>query len=67
MTESVHLVNVINQADVLEEIDGSAKLGQPMANLSWIQDWGVLDFYVMPYFREASFPGVKSRLRPPLR
>ncbi len=66
VTESVHLVNVINQADVLEEIDGSAKLGQPMANLSWIQDWGVLDFYVMPYFREASFPGVKGRLRPPL-
>ena len=64
VTESVHLVDIINQTDRVEDIDREQKLGQPMVNLAFQRDWGLLDFYVMPYFRERTFPGVKGRFRP---
>lgn len=65
-TESVHLVDVINQTDFVEAVDGEAKLGQPMVNLSLIRDWGTVSLFALPYFRERTFPGVDGRLRPPL-
>ena len=66
VTESVHLVDIVNQTDRVEDIDREDKLGQPMINLVYEQDWGLLDFYVMPYFRERTFPGTKGRFRFPL-
>ena len=66
VTESVHLVDIINQTDVAGDIDGEDKLGQPMINLALQRDWGELSAFVMPYFRERTFPGVDGRLRPPL-
>jgi hypothetical protein len=65
VTESVHLVDVINQTDAAGDIDGEDKLGQPMVNLVLQRDWGQLSGYLMPYFRERNFPGVDGRLRPP--
>ena len=62
-TEFVHLVDIINQTDLIENIDGEDKLGQPMVHLSVPRDWGVLDMFVLPYFRERTFPGSKGRLR----
>lgn len=67
VTEFQHLVDVINQTDSVENIDGEDKLGQPMVLLRSVQDWGTLDLYVMPYFRERTFPGIEGRLRAPLR
>ncbi len=66
VTESNHLVDIINQTDRVEDIDREDKLGQPMVNLALQRDWGLLDFYVMPYFRERTFPGVEGRFRLPL-
>ncbi len=63
VTESLHLVDVINQVDLVEGLDGEEKLGQPMLNLSRFTDWGTWDLFVMPLFRERTFPGVKGRLR----
>ena len=63
VSESVHLVDIINQTDAVENIDGEEKLGQPMINFAYIHDWGTLDFFIMPYFRERTFPGSKGRLR----
>ncbi len=60
-TESVHLVDIINQTDGVENFDGEDKLGQPMINLAWITDIGTVDFFVLPYFRERTFPGDKGR------
>ena len=40
VTESVHLVDVINQIDWLEDVDGEDKLGQPMVRLNIFQEWG---------------------------
>ena len=63
VTESRHLVDVINQTDFVEDIDGEDKLGQPMVNLSFIRDWGAMQFFLLPYFRERTFPGPDGRPR----
>lgn len=58
-----HLVDIINQTDLVENIDTEDKLGQPMVNLAIIRDWGTVDFFLMPWFREREFPGKEGRLR----
>jgi hypothetical protein len=67
VTESQHLVDIINQTDFVENIDGEQKLGQPMFNFVWIQDWGTIDLFILTGFRERYFPGRKGRLRFPIR
>ena len=61
VTESVHLVDIINQNDGVENLDGEDKLGQPMLNFTLDKDWGIVDFFVLPYFRERTFPSVDGR------
>ncbi len=62
-TEFVHLVDIVNQTDLVEDIDGEDKLGQPMVHLALVKDWGVVDVFVLPYFRERTFPGPNGRPR----
>ncbi len=62
-TEILHLVDIINQTDFVENVDGEDKLGQPMANISFARDWGTFDLYWLPYFRERTFVGKGGRLR----
>ncbi len=66
VTESQHLVDIINQTDAVEGTDGEEKLGQPLFRVSRITDNGGLDLYVLPYFRERTFSGIKGRFRAPL-
>lgn len=66
VTESQHLVDVVNQTDFVEAPDGEDKLGQPMVKLSLIRDWGTVDGFVLPGFRERTFPGEEGRFRPAL-
>ena len=61
VAESNHLVDIINQTDLVEGLDGEEKLGQPMINFTWIRDWGTLDFFVLPGFRERRFFGEEGR------
>lgn len=63
VTEGRHLVDIVNQSDTVESIDGEEKLGQPMVNLTLLSDFGTLDLFVLPYFRERTFPGRNGRLR----
>lgn len=63
VTESQHLVDVINQTDSVENIDGEDKLGQPMIKASFEKDWGTLDIFILPYFRERTFQGIEGRPR----
>lgn len=63
VTEFQHLVDIINQTDLVENIDGEDKLGQPMAQLSLVRDWGIVDLFAMSGFRERTFPGDDGRLR----
>ena len=67
VTESVHLVDVVNQTDTVEDIDSEDKLGQPMVNLNWLTEKGTFSFFVLPGFRERTFPGRDARRRGPAR
>lgn len=62
-TESQHLVDIINQTDLVENPDGEDKLGQPMLASNLLTSWGNIELYLMPYFRERTFPGEEGRLR----
>ena len=66
VTEFQHLVDVINQTDGVEDTDGEEKLGQLMLNLSLVRDWGIVDMFILPGFRERTFSGEKGRFRGPL-
>ena len=66
VTESNHLVDVINQTDFVESADGEQKLGQPMVQYTAINDWGVVDTFVLLGFRERTFPGENGRLGGPI-
>ncbi|MCF6324338.1 MAG: hypothetical protein L3J89_08455 [Gammaproteobacteria bacterium] len=65
VTESLHLVDIINQSDTIENLDGEDKLGQPMVSLSHSTDLGDWSLYILPWFRERTFAGIEGRLRPP--
>jgi len=66
VTESRHLVDVINQTDFVEDIDGEDKLGQQMVQLNLQRSWGSLGIFVMPGFRQRTFAGSEGRVRLPL-
>ena len=63
VAETIHLVDIINQTDLVENIDTEDKLGQPMINFSIPKDWGTIDIFWMPFFRERTFVGTGGRLR----
>lgn len=63
VTEFQHLVDVVNQTDGVEDFDGEDKLGQQMINLSLVRDWGIVDIFLLPGFRERTFAGEDGRLR----
>ena len=63
VTEAVHLVDIINQTDLVENPDGEQKLGQPMIKLSLVREIGIFDLFILPGFRERTFPGEEGRLR----
>ena len=63
VAESRHLVDIVNQTDLVEHPDEETKLGQPMAHLTWSWDWGAVELFGLPYHRVRTFPG---RLRTPV-
>ena len=63
VTESNHLIDVINQTDLVDSVDGEKKLGQPMLHWSTVQNWGIIDAFLLPYFRERRFAGDEGRLK----
>lgn len=65
VTESQHLVDIVNQVDFVEHPNGEAKLGQPMAHATWFGDWGAFELFGMPYHRVRTFQGREGRLRLP--
>ena len=66
VTESNHLVDIINQTDQVESFDGEKKLGQPLVQFSYNTDVGTFDIFYLPYFRKRTFAGADSRLRFPV-
>ena len=66
VAESYHLVDIINQIDILERRDHEEKFGQPMVNLAYAFGDQTVEIFWMPYFRERLFPGAKGRFQAPL-
>ena len=63
VTESQHLVDIVNQTDLVENPDGEDKLGQLMVNLTLARSWGTLNLFALPGARERTFPGGQGRFR----
>ena len=61
--ESNHLVDIINQVDVIEHPDQEVELGQLMAHLTLSGEWGIAELFILPHHRERTFPGRDGRLR----
>jgi hypothetical protein len=64
VTEFAHVVDIVNQADVLEDPFGETKLGQPLISASMRQSWGNFTALAMPRFRDRVFPDLGDPLRP---
>ena len=63
VVESNHLVDIINQTDLIEHPDEEVELGQLMAHATWSGNLGVAELFILPHHRERTFPGRKGRLR----
>lgn len=63
VTESQHLIDIVNQVDFVENMDRESKLGQPAVYLSTQGSRGMLEILCMTGFRERTFPGVNGRMR----
>ncbi|WP_133408189.1 hypothetical protein [Parashewanella tropica] len=55
-SESINLVNVLNQSDISESIDGKVKLGQTFISVSNQFSNGEITFIYLPKFRAINFP-----------
>jgi hypothetical protein len=64
VTEFAHIVDVINQADILEDPFGETKIGQPMLAVTTRGAWGSLSIHGLPWFRVRDFPGLGEPMRP---
>lgn len=64
VTETLNLVDVVNQNDAIDRFDENEKLGQPMLQFSTFSDWGNVELLILPFFRPVVFPGDKARFRP---
>lgn len=65
VTEARSLVDIINQRDLVEDIDGEARLGQPMLQLRWLPRAGDGDLFILPMARKRTFPGPDGHPRVP--
>lgn len=64
VTESRHLVDIVNQTDLVEDVDEEDKLGQPMIAVErWTRKAGSFGLFLLPGFRERSYPAADARLR----
>ncbi len=67
VTESHHLVNILNQVDQVEDVDAEDFLGQPALKVT--KQWGAttLSAYALPYFREREHHEEAARLSSPIK
>lgn len=61
VTESVNIVDVVNQTDGVEGLNTSAKLGQPLIKVTRLLENGSFDFLILPGFRMGTFAGADGR------
>lgn len=59
--ESNHLVDIVNQTNSAENFDLEEKFGQPMLNLTFINDWGSIDLFLLTLNRKRRFVSQEGR------
>ena len=64
--ESIHLVDVINQTDLVESFDGEAKLGQSMVQYTLLTDIGTFEAFILPFHRYRNLSKAQGRFRFPI-
>jgi hypothetical protein len=57
VTESRHLVDIINQTDWAGDFFEEDKLGQPMVSMTVYTPSGTVELFILPVFRKRVFPG----------
>lgn len=65
VTESRQLVDILNQADFVEDLDAEQKLGQPMLTLGLSPGFGSVELFLLPYQRARTWPSVGGHPRIP--
>src|SRR5690606_36306396 len=54
--------DIVNQVDAIEDpVKQEVRLGQPMLRLRTTQSFGTFDAFLLPYFRERTYPGADGR------
>lgn len=67
VTESKHLVDIVNQTDLVEDFDADIKLGQAMITTSYTNDKaGIFSLFVMSWARPLVFPSLSGRPTVPI-
>lgn len=66
VTESSNPVDILNQRCPTASIEGYEKLGQPMLGVGLAQEWGLVEFSLLPGFRERQFAGRAGSLWSPV-
>ena len=61
VTESQHLVDIVNQVDLVEHPNEKARLGQLMAHLTWAGGWGAFELFGITGHRGRTFSGRYGR------
>ena len=61
VAEFAHLVDIINQTDFVESVDGEQKLGQTMVRASYVSPVGTFTGFFMPEFKPRNFSGSDGR------
>lgn len=65
VAESNHLIDIVNQTDLVENPNEEFKLGQPMIHLTLSTDAGIFELFGLPFHRQRTFPGPNGRLGVP--
>lgn len=62
VAESNHLIDIVNQTDLVENPNEEFKLGQPMIHFTLSTDSGMFELFGLPFHRQRTFPGLEGRL-----
>lgn len=66
VAESNHLIDIVNQTDLVENPNEEVKLGQPMIHLTLSTNSGIFELFGLPVHRQRTFPGPTGRLGFPI-
>ncbi len=61
VVESRNIVDIVNQIDFLEDVNGKQKLGQPLTRLNYYLENGTLSSYLFFGFRDREFTSQTER------